>query len=104
MSSLKETAQRLRETFDETLETIQDVASLQEVRNQYLSRSRGHVTNLFETLKSVKPDDKPAAGKSINELKKYIQAKIQERQEELTTTRSTTDDIALTLPGEHRYI
>ena len=52
----------------------------------------------------MKPEEKPVAGKMINELKNYVQSKIQERQEELTATQTVGDDVDLTLPGEHRYI
>jgi len=104
MNALKEKVQKHKKTFDETLAGIQELTSLQEVRNLYLSRSRGHLTNLFESLKSVIPEEKPVAGKMLNELKNHIQSKIQERQEELKAIQTVWDEIDLTLPGEHRYI
>jgi len=104
MSNLKETVHKHKKTFDEAMEGVKDVKALQEVRNLYLSRSRGHIPSLFESLKSVKPEDKPSAGKMINDLKNYVQAKIQECQESLKAGPQAADDVDLTLPGEPRYI
>ena len=59
MSGLKEKIEKLQTQFDEAIQGLTDVKSLQEVRNQYLSRSRGFVSALFEDLKSLKPEEKP---------------------------------------------
>jgi phenylalanyl-tRNA synthetase alpha chain len=104
MSGLKETIETLKKRFDEACEGIKDEKSLQEVRNLYLSRSRGAVTALFEELKSLKPEEKPGAGKAINTLKVYVQDKIQALETELSRPIEVEEGIDLTLPGETRYI
>jgi phenylalanyl-tRNA synthetase alpha chain len=104
MSALKEKIEKLRKSFDEAIEGITDEKSLQEVRNLYLSRSRGAVSALFEELKSLKPGEKPEAGKGINALKVYVQDKLQALQAELAGPKEIKDAVDLTLPGETRYI
>jgi phenylalanyl-tRNA synthetase alpha chain len=104
MNGLKEKIEKLQEQFDEAIESIPDEKSLQEVRNLYLSRSRGVVSALFGELKSLKPEEKPAAGKEINALKEYVQDKLQALQTKLSEPKEVKEDVDLTLPGEANYI
>ncbi|MBN1224691.1 MAG: phenylalanine--tRNA ligase subunit alpha [Candidatus Aminicenantes bacterium] len=101
---MKEKIQNYRKKFDEQLEEIQDEKALQEVRNSYLGRSRGHLTYLFETLKALKAEEKPEAGKLINDFKAYVQLKIKTLQKAAQAPDAVVDRIDLTLPGEERYI
>ena len=104
MSGLKEKIEKLQERFDEACEGIKDEKSLQEVRNLYLSRSRGAVTALFGELKSLKPEEKPEAGKEINTLKVYVQDRLLALQAELGRPKEVEETVDLTLPGEPSYI
>jgi len=104
MSGFKEKIEELQKKFNETIEDITDEKSLQEVRNLYLSRSRGAVSELFEYLKSLKPEEKPEAGKEINALKEYVQDKLQALQFALSEPREIKEKVDLTLPGETSYI
>jgi phenylalanyl-tRNA synthetase alpha chain len=104
MSGLKEKIEKLQKRFDEDIEGITDEKSLQDVRNLYLSRSRGSVSALFEELKSLKGEEKPEAGKEINALKEYVQDRLQVFQTELSGPNEVKESVDLTLPGEARYI
>jgi phenylalanyl-tRNA synthetase alpha chain len=104
MSGLEEKIEKLKERFDEACDGIKDEKSLQEVRNLYLSRSRGAVTALFGELKSLKSEEKPDAGKEINALKYYVQDKLQALQAEFSGPKEVKETGDLTLPGETRYI
>jgi phenylalanyl-tRNA synthetase alpha chain len=103
MSGLKEKIEKLQERFGEAIEGITDEKSLQEVRNLYLSRNRGEVSALFEEMKSLKPEEKPDAGKEINTLKEYVQDKLQALQTELSGPKEVNETVDLTLPGEANY-
>jgi phenylalanyl-tRNA synthetase alpha chain len=104
MSGLKEKIEKLQAQFDEAIKGLTDVKSLQEVRNLYLSRSRGFVSALFEDLKALKSEEKPKAGKEINALKVYVQDKIQVLETELSRPIEVEETVDLTLPGETSYI
>jgi phenylalanyl-tRNA synthetase alpha chain len=73
MNPFESRVEELRQKFDEALANIKNERALQELRNLYLSRKRGHITRLFEDLKSLSADDRPAAGKLLNELKLHVQ-------------------------------
>ncbi len=73
MNPFESRVEELRRKFDEALASVDDETAFQDLRNLYLSRKRGHITRLFEDLKSLSADDKPAAGKLLNELKLHVQ-------------------------------
>ena len=104
MSGLKEKIETLKKRFDEDCKRIEDQKSLLEVRNIYLSRSRGAMTALFEELKSLKPEEKPDAGKEINALKVYVQDQLQSLRAELSEPKEVEETVDLTLPGETSYL
>ena len=71
MANLKERIDAVRKEFDEAARRAADAKSLEELRTAYLGRKRGHVTLLFEDLKSVPAEEKREAGRLVNELKDY---------------------------------
>jgi phenylalanyl-tRNA synthetase alpha chain len=76
MKNFESGIEELRKKFDEASAKIKDEKSLEELRNEFLSRKRGHITLLFEELKKLPPEEKPAAGKLLNDFKKYVQEKL----------------------------
>lgn len=103
MKNIKDRIKKLRRSFEKDVGQTQDERSLQEVRNRYLSRSRGHLTFLFEKLKTLTPEDRPEIGRNLNTLKQDIQAKLKKRQAEITKPEKLTEKGDLTLPGKKRY-
>ncbi len=103
MNHLKDKIEEYRKTFDEDAARVKDEKSLQEVRNLYLSRKRGYLTLLFEKLKTLKPEERPEVGKSLNGLKNYIQGRLQNLREEMAGPEETLKKVDLTLPGRKRY-
>jgi phenylalanyl-tRNA synthetase alpha chain len=91
MSKLNECVQRIEEikvTFqDDTKGAALNSRAVEDLKVKYLGR-KGLVTALMETLKEVSKEDKPAAGKIINELRKGI-------EEKLETLRAAAEEGAL---------
>ncbi|OGD20704.1 MAG: phenylalanine--tRNA ligase subunit alpha [Candidatus Aminicenantes bacterium RBG_16_63_16] len=76
MKTFEGRAGELRKKFDEALARVKDRQALENLRNEFLSRKRGLVTLLFEELKTLPAEEKPGAGKLLNELKSYVQEKM----------------------------
>jgi phenylalanyl-tRNA synthetase alpha chain len=55
-------------------------------------------------LKGLRSEEKPEAGKWINDLKAHVQQSLQTLQKELQATAATEEKVDLTLPGEEKYI
>jgi len=77
-----------------------DAREIEDLRNQFLSRKRGYITLLFEDLKTLKPEEKPAGGQMINVLKNEVQTRLAELEAGLKTPLKQKPLIDLTLPGD----
>jgi len=111
MKKFEAKIENLRKKFDDALEKAGYERSLQELRHQFLSRKRGRITLLFEELKELPPEEKPAYGKLLNDLKDYVQEKL---LRDITVTPPAlkakigvrppvvkTEELDLTLPGKN---
>ncbi len=110
MSSLKDRIEGLRKAFDEAAREAGDAKSLEELRTAFLGRKRGHVTLLFEELKSAPAEEKREAGRLVNELKNDVQDRIAETEGRIRAAGKEAAGAAaarktdLTLPGRKRYV
>jgi len=78
---------------------ITNGTSLENFRLKYLSRN-GLVNLLFEEFKKVDKESKGELGKSLNEMKIFLQRIYDEKKEQFDSSPKSSDDlIDLTLPG-----
>src|SRR4030042_4799933 len=112
MKNFESRVDGLRKKFEGALAGVKDERKLEDLRNEFLSRKRGHITQLLDELKSLSAEEKRFAGKLINDLKLYVQDQLRSttvvpapirRKLELKSPRIITDqagEFDLTLPGE----
>lgn len=103
MKNIESRLGEYRKEFDKASALAKDDKSLQELRNLFLSRKRGHLTLLIEKLKTLKPEDRPLAGQLTNSLKDYIQERLSAIEEKLKTGRGVSRELDFTMPGRSRY-
>ncbi|HVP91835.1 MAG TPA: phenylalanine--tRNA ligase subunit alpha [Terriglobales bacterium] len=103
MANLKDRVDGLRKEFDAAALKAVDAKSLEDLRTAFLGRKRGHITLLFEDLKSVPPDAKREAGRLVNELKTAVAERLQALEAGIRTAPRPARAIDLTLPGRKRY-
>lgn len=85
--------------FSQEISAVTDLKQLEELRLKYLSR-KGIIATLFEDLKSVPKEEKPAVGKSLNELRNSVQSQFDALKEKLESASSASKkSIDLSLPG-----
>jgi len=65
-----------RQSFVHELERIQSPEELAALRERYLGRKKGAVSQLLARLKEFAPADKPRAGQAVNGLKAFIEASL----------------------------
>ncbi|MCX6572382.1 MAG: phenylalanine--tRNA ligase subunit alpha [Candidatus Aminicenantes bacterium] len=106
MANLKERIDAVRKEFDEAARRAADAKSLEELRTAYLGRKRGHVTLLFEDLKSVPAEEKREAGRLVNELKQSVTVRLDAIEGQLSSVPPAVSAAGtdLTLPGRKRYV
>jgi len=116
MKNFESRIDELRKKFDGALADVKDDRKLEDLRNEFLSRKRGHITQLLDELKSFSSEEKRFAGKLINDLKLHVQdhlksfdrsalvkAAPRKSKSEPGSPRVTTEQpgpLDLTLPGE----
>jgi phenylalanyl-tRNA synthetase alpha chain len=103
MEDLKSQIEKEKKAFDEQLSKVKDLNSLQELRNEFLSRQRGILTGLFNAFRGLKPEEKPEIGRLLNDFKKHIQESIQVFHEKFSIPQEVEEEIDLTLPGKKIY-
>ncbi|MGZ3516821.1 MAG: phenylalanine--tRNA ligase subunit alpha [Vulcanimicrobiaceae bacterium] len=82
MSELGSKLSDLRERFDADVARADDTKSLDAARIAYLGRS-GEVTLLRRTIGSLPPQERPTAGKVINEAVEAMEARLSDAQQRL---------------------
>lgn len=77
--------------------TAADKQALESYRLKYISK-KGAITELFEEMKKLPPDQKKLVGKNLNDLKKTAEARFSVMNQALEITGEAKPDIDLTLP------
>lgn len=92
----------IQDEFDVSLETVEDARSLQDLKVQYLGK-KGRVTGLMKEMKNLSNEERPAYGQKVNELRRNIEASIEEKSAEIEAAaleeRLKNETIDVTLPG-----
>jgi phenylalanyl-tRNA synthetase alpha chain len=91
--------EELRARFDQDLAAAAGESDVRLVRDRYLSRKGGLVTNLLKSLGSAPAVDRPRLGQLANQLKQQIEARLEERLAEAEHTRAPKGTVDVTLPG-----
>ncbi len=99
MNELRKKIENLRERFEEESARVRNEQELQELRNLFLSRKKGYLTRLFEEFRNLTPEDKPLPGKLLNELKNFVQTRLEDLQSSLKSAEKDLPRIDFTLPG-----
>jgi len=103
MTTLKDRIQGLLKDFEKAAAQAKDERALEDLRTLYLGRKKGHVTGLFEELKTVPAAEKREAGKLVNDLKTFVQDTIRGLEGSVVKAGSKAPRLDLTLPGRARY-
>src|SRR5258706_1127282 len=94
----------LKETASAELKAAADLAALEQAKVNYLG-SHGKFTALLKQLGTLSKEERPAAGKVINEAKVELESLLNERKAELELKASLpTEPTDFTLPGRRRAV
>ena len=91
--------QSLREQFDRELRAATGEAELRAVRDRYLARKGGLLSNLLKGLGSVPAEERPHAGQAVNALKQHIEVRLAAQLEAMLANKRPQGAVDVTLPG-----
>ena len=90
---------QLTRQFDTELAAAADETGIRALRDKYLARRGGVVSNLLKDVASAPADVRPALGREANALKVRIQDAITAKLEAVGRTRPAVEGVDVTLPG-----
>ncbi|MDU5341577.1 phenylalanine--tRNA ligase subunit alpha [Anaerococcus vaginalis] len=79
---MKEKLEALVKEATLAIEKSEDLKSLDELRVKYLGK-KGEITSLKKNISKLPNEEKPMAGKLINQTSKEVENKLEERKEEI---------------------
>lgn len=96
----------LRREFESELEKVVTSQDLEQIKVKYLGK-KGPIQNLMKSLKDISQEERPLAGKNINDLKQSIESKIEIRHDQLVHVEEAhqiqAEKLDITLPGRLRH-
>ncbi len=99
---MKENIQALRERIETSLESAGSTSALREIRSAFLSRT-GEIPALMKQLGALPKEERPEAGKYINEFKEWASGLIERREAELAArelaARYERETVDITMPA-----
>jgi phenylalanyl-tRNA synthetase alpha chain len=99
-----QTISETNKNFSNEISQVSDLKQLENLRIKYLSR-KGIIATLFEDLKTVPKEDKPAVGKSLNELRNSVQTQFDTLKEKLEAlSGNNKQTVVFTLPGRGKSV
>ena len=72
----------LKNLFDASINKVEEIAALDEIRVSYLGKN-GSVTGLLKNMGALSPEERKTYGKDVNDLKNYISGAIDNKLVEL---------------------
>jgi phenylalanyl-tRNA synthetase alpha chain len=93
--------EQLRQRFDEDFATISDMDAWKSIRDKYLSRENGIITQEMKRLRDLPREERPAFGQAMNHLRADVEAMLDDRRLGLTKSAAMTDRpfVDVTRPG-----
>jgi len=97
-----EQMERLADEAEAATAAAADLGELERVRVAYLGRE-GEVTNALKAIGTLPPQQRPAAGKAVNEARRRVETAIADRRGQLEAAaaaeRAAAEQLDVTLPG-----
>ena len=96
--------ENIKKLFQEEIEKVDSLTSLNEVRNNYLGKS-GHLTTVMKVIKDLQAEEKKSFGENVNKLKNYVLDEIESKKTDLENAKILAEldnmpEVDLTTPSE----
>jgi phenylalanyl-tRNA synthetase alpha chain len=94
---MKRKIQEIKQQLETDLKQVKNAKSLEEIRVKYIGK-KGLITNLFKQMGQIPTEERPNAGKLINDLKEFFGERFEDSKKHFGKPASK-EWIDLTLPG-----
>lgn len=101
---MNEKLQEIKEFAEKKLKEIDQLKSVEELKINLMGK-KGELTKISKSLGSLSPEEKPKFGLMINEIRGYVEEKIEEKIKQLSlrelNKKIEQETIDVTIPGKH---
>ena len=96
--------QEMSDAIKKKLGEIKTLQELQELKVKYLGK-KGEVTSMLKGLGSISPEERPAFGQKVNQLREEIEKSLERRErevkEKMMEQKLAKEKIDVTMPGKN---
>jgi len=104
---MKEQLNNIRLQAEKDLSEVRSIQELENIRVKYLGK-KGELTTILRGMGSLPPEERPAVGQMVNEVRAALEEKIDETKKELakkeTDARLRKEVIDVTVPGKRKVL
>ena len=101
---MREKIEQIKNEFFADVKNVKNLEDLEKLRLKYLAR-KGMIAELFEDLKGLAGEEKPAVGKLLNELRSNVQAQFDAVKAEIENSLKPKEiPFDVTLPGRPKPV
>ncbi|NLY43457.1 MAG: phenylalanine--tRNA ligase subunit alpha [Clostridiaceae bacterium] len=102
---MREQLRTIQENAEQELAIVSSMQELENVRIKYLGK-KGQLTQVLRGMGSLSPEERPAIGQLANEIRSYIERKLEDTKKMLIQKekmqRLQQESIDVTMPGKRR--
>ncbi len=104
---MKDKIKAISELAEQKLSEANDAASLENIRINYLGK-KGELTSLLRELGKLSPEERPAMGQLVNEVKQHLEAELDQRKAVIAKleleNKLKNEKIDVTLPAKEKKL
>ncbi len=104
---MKEKLQQIKEEALNKISSSGDLDALNDVRVSYLGK-KGELTALLKSMKDLSPEERPAFGQMVNEVRQFIEESMEATKQKLEAAemelKLKTETIDVTLPAKKNKV
>lgn len=87
MEVLEKEIEEIRKSFERAEREVKDYNTFLKLKEEFLGKKRGKIPELLNLLKNIPREEKPSAGKLINEIKEFIENRVKEIEKRIEEER-----------------
>ncbi len=95
INDLKNEIESVKDLFFKEVRKVKSVDKFKIVKEQFISRKKGFLTNILKGLKDFPKEDKPLAGKLVNKLKIQVEEELEKLEKSLINKKEDSIDYSL---------
>ena len=100
---MKEKLRQIKEDAIRNIDSVKSLEDLNDLRVRFLGK-KGEITSLLKSMKDLSPEERPAFGQMVNEVRSHVEGVLEnvrsDLEDRLLEERLKAETIDVTLPSE----